>query len=100
MQAPECGHSMVERDWWQDDDVSDVAEAFEAEHSEGVPVAEFSDEPPPLPPSQVPPLTEPRSSQGREPLAAVVESLEEPTNRAHPGGRPSTPSCITSWRGR
>ena len=26
---------MVERDWWKDDDVSDVAEAFETEHSEG-----------------------------------------------------------------
>ena len=44
MQAPECGHSMVERDWWKDDDVSDVAEAFETEHSEGVPVPEFGEE--------------------------------------------------------
>ena len=44
MQAPECGHNMVERDWWKDDDVSDVAEAFETEHSEGVPVPEFGGE--------------------------------------------------------
>ena len=44
MQAPECGHNMVERDWWKDDDVSDVAEAFETEHSEGVPVPEFGEE--------------------------------------------------------
>ena len=35
---------MVERDWWKDDDVSDVAEAFETEHSEGVPVPEFGEE--------------------------------------------------------
>ena len=35
---------MVERDWWQDDDVSDVAEAFEVEHSDGIPVPELGDE--------------------------------------------------------
>ena len=35
---------MVERDWGKDDDVSDVAEAFETEHSEGGPVPEFGEE--------------------------------------------------------
>ena len=35
---------MVERDWWKDDDVSDVAEAFETEYSEGVPIPEFDEE--------------------------------------------------------
>ena len=32
---------MVERGWWKDDDVSDVAEAFDAEHSDGVPVQDY-----------------------------------------------------------
>ena len=44
MQAPERWHSMVERDSWADDDVADVADAFEAGHSEGVPVLEFGGE--------------------------------------------------------
>ena len=35
---------MVEHDWWKDDDVSDVAEAFETEYSEGVPIPEFDEE--------------------------------------------------------
>ena len=32
---------MVEHGWWEDDDVSDVAEAFDAEHSDGVPVQDY-----------------------------------------------------------
>ena len=32
---------MVEHGWWKDDDVSDVAEAFDAEHSDGVPVQDY-----------------------------------------------------------
>jgi len=32
---------MVEHGWWEDDDISDVAEAFDAEHSDGVPVQDY-----------------------------------------------------------
>ena len=32
---------MVEHSWWEGDDVSDVAEAFDMEHSDGVPVPDF-----------------------------------------------------------
>ena len=32
---------MEERGWWGGDDVSEVADAFEAEHSEGVPVPDY-----------------------------------------------------------
>ena len=32
---------MAEHGWWEDDDVSDVTEAFEAEHSDGVPVPDY-----------------------------------------------------------
>ena len=35
---------MVERSWWEDDEVSDVADAFEAEHAEGVSVQDFGSE--------------------------------------------------------
>jgi len=35
---------MAEHGWWKDDDVSDVAEAFDAEHSDGVPVPDYSSE--------------------------------------------------------
>jgi len=35
--------TMAERGWWKssDDDIADVAEAFEAEHTEGEPVPSF-----------------------------------------------------------
>ena len=35
---------MVEHGWWEDDDVSDVAETFDAEHSDGVPVPDYGSE--------------------------------------------------------
>jgi len=35
---------MAEHGWWKDDDVSDVAEAFDVEHSDGVPVPDYSGE--------------------------------------------------------
>ena len=35
---------MVEHSWWEDDDVSDVADAFEAEHADGVPVQDYDNE--------------------------------------------------------
>jgi len=35
---------MAEHGWGEDDDVSDVAEAFDAEHSDGVPVPDYSSE--------------------------------------------------------
>ena len=44
MQAPESRRSMAERRWWQDGDVEDVAEVFDSEHSEGVPVPEFGED--------------------------------------------------------
>ena len=36
---------MAERGWWKssDDDIADVAEAFEAEHTEGEPVRYLED---------------------------------------------------------
>ena len=35
---------MVEHGWWEDDDVSEVAEAFDAEHSDGVLVPDYGSE--------------------------------------------------------
>ena len=35
---------MEERGWWGGDDVSEVADAFDAEHSEGVPVPDYGSE--------------------------------------------------------
>ncbi len=35
---------MAENGWWKDDDVSDVAEAFDMEHSDGVPVPDYNSE--------------------------------------------------------
>ena len=35
---------MVEHSWWEDDDVSDVADAFEAGRADGVPVQDYDNE--------------------------------------------------------